>query len=261
MNGANLTGFIAAAAALAVFVTAYGRLRHVGIPIRAWSLAGFLILSIPSALVAAYYAGIPLEHAWYYEMRSWRGSEFFILPAGAAAGVMATFLPKLLVALPVFGLLSAAIGPYLKPVVMPLAEEDFAEEWRTGYCLQSTASTCGPASACTIAKFLGVNLTERETARAAHTYQNGTEAWYLARVLRKRGFKVRFDFRDGFLPDAVFPAVVGVKLGSIGHFIPVLEVRGSQVHIADPLRGGEWISMDTFHSRYGFTGFHMTVSR
>ncbi|WAC21556.1 cysteine peptidase family C39 domain-containing protein [Luteolibacter sp. SL250] len=261
MNGANLTGFLAAAVALAAFSMAYASLRQARTAIRARVLAILLVLAMPSALVAAYYAGVPLEYGWYYEMRSWPGSEFLILPAGAAAGALATFLPRLLLALPLSALLAAAVIPYLKPVIMPLMDGDFAEEWVDGYSLQSTASTCGPASASTIARSLGMNLTEKKTARAAHTYHNGTEAWYLARYLRSRGAKVHFDFRESFSPDVEFPAVVGVKLGSTGHFIPVLEVKGDQIHIADPLRGGEWISMEAFHARYGFTGFHMTVSR
>jgi hypothetical protein len=179
----------------------------------------------------------------------------------AAAGALATFLPRLLLALPLFVLLATAVVPYLKPVIMPLRDGDFMEEWVDGYCLQSTASTCGPASASTIAKSLGLSLTEKETARAAHTYHNGTEAWYLARYLRSRGAKVHFEFRDSFSREVEFPAVVGVKLGRTGHFIPVVEVEGDQIHIADPLRGGEWISMEAFHARYAFTGFHMTVSR
>lgn len=261
MNGANLTGFIAAAAAIAAFSMAYASLRQAKTATRALVLAFLVILAIPSVLVAAYYAGVPLEYAWYYEMRSWPGSEFLILPTGAAAGAMATFVPRLLLALPLFALLVTAVVPYLKPVIIPLPDGDFAEEWVEGYSLQSTASTCGPASASTIAKSLGLDLSEKQTARAAHTYHNGTEAWYLARYLRSRGAKVRFDFRDSFSPEVEFPAVVGVKLGRTGHFIPVLEVMGDQIHIADPLRGGEWISMEAFRARYGFTGFHMTVSR
>jgi hypothetical protein len=260
MDGANMTGFLAGAGAAAAFSIAYARLRPLKKATRAKAFIVLAVLAIPSPLFAAYYLGLPLEYAWYYEMRAWTGSEFLILPAGAAAGALATFLPRLLLALPLFALLAMAIIPYLKPVIMPLQDGDFAEEWKDGYCLQSTASTCGPASASTIAKSLGINLTEKETARAAHTYQNGTEAWYLARYLRRQGAKVHFDFRDTFSPDVKFPAVVGVKLGRTGHFIPVLEMKGDQIHIADPLHGGEWISMESFRARYGFTGFHMTVS-
>jgi hypothetical protein len=52
-----------------------------------------------------------------------------------------------------------------------------------------------------------------------------------------------------------------VKLGSIGHFIPVLQVDGDRFLIADPLVGKEWVARDELLRRYVFTGFYMPVKK
>lgn len=98
-------------------------------------------------------------------------------------------------------------------------------------------------------------------ARAAYSYNGGTEAWYLARFVRTKGLHPRFDFRTSFSPSAGSPAVVGVKFGSAGHFIAVLDVHGDQVTLADPLRGEEHLSLSEFRRRYVFTGFHMVITK
>ena len=71
----------------------------------------------------------------------------------------------------------------------------------------------------------------------AHSYAGGTEAWYLARAVRARGFKVRFQFAEGFDPGMAFPAVVGVRWGEIGHFIPIMSMQGDKYVIGDPTVG------------------------
>lgn len=261
MNGVNIAGIVAAGAAAIVCVSIYVLSRRFTRTTRWGIFVTFAIFSIPSLLVAAYYLQLPLEHAWFYEMRSWSGSEFLILPVAVATGIFGTFLPRPLFAGPLSALLAIAVIPYLKPVLMPLTDHDFQAEWKGDTCIQSTSSTCGPASIATISRRLGGTISEKGAARAAHTYQNGTEAWYLARYLRKQGYEVYFDFRDTFSPEVEFPAVVGVKLGRIGHFIPVLAAWEDEIVIADPLQGEERISRQEFHQRYGFTGFHMPVSR
>ena len=260
MNGVNIMGIMAGIAAIVAFAMSCRMLRGKKAATRTALLFIFSLLSLPSLFVAVYYLRLPLEYAWFYEMRSWRGSEFLIVFAGCAAGAAATFLPRLLLVLPLSGLLGVAAIPYLKPVLLPLADADFHEEWKNGACIQSTSSTGGPASISTILKKLGSIGSEKDAARAVHTYQNGTEAWYLARYVRSKGFKARFDFHGTFSPTVELPAVVGVKLGNIGHFIPVLAVEPDHIVIADPLRGEERLPLHEFHRRYGFTGFHMLIS-
>jgi hypothetical protein len=111
----------------------------------------------------------------------------------------------------------------------------------------------------TILRACGVPANEREIARSAHSYQGGTEAWYLARYVRQRGLRGRFEFRDDFDPSVGLPAVTGVRLGSNGHFIAVLAVAGDRVVFADPLSGRWEITMEEFRQRYRFTGFHLVI--
>lgn len=97
-------------------------------------------------------------------------------------------------------------------------------------------------------------------AAEAHSCAGGTEAWYLARAAAARGFNARFDFQPGFAPDSGLPAVVGVRLGTIGHFIPVLGREGDGYVTGDPLRGREVLTLEQLHRRYEFTGFHLRVA-
>ena len=57
------------------------------------------------------------------------------------------------------------------------------------------------------------------------------------------------------------PAVVGARLGGIGHFIAVLAVDGDQIAFADPMVGERHISIAQFRHRYQFTGFHIVVTK
>ncbi|MFK5922022.1 MAG: cysteine peptidase family C39 domain-containing protein [Verrucomicrobiota bacterium] len=128
-------------------------------------------------------------------------------------------------------------------------------------CLQSTSSTCGAASGATILKALGVEVTESQLAAEAHSYMGGTEAWYLARALRKRGVTVRFRHGEGLDAEVNFPAIAGVRLGKVGHFIAILGKEGELFQIGDPLRGEESLAAEDLLKRYGFTGFYMEVGR
>jgi hypothetical protein len=95
----------------------------------------------------------------------------------------------------------------------------------------------------------------------AHSYSGGTEAWYLARAARARGFDARFEFGSGFSPERGLPAVIGVRLGSIGHFIAILDQEGDRFIVGDPLIGQELLSREEMEQRYDFTGFHMRIKR
>jgi len=224
----------------------------------AWLLP-LVVLSVPACLMALYYLHVLPEWAWFYTFRSWPGSEFCVVPFGAASALFASFLSRPLLVLPLGGFLGASLVPYLKPVLWPIEEKDFADHWEEGVCRQSTFSTCGPASLATILQGDGVKVTEREIARSAHSYQGGTEAWYLARYARAKGMKARFVLCESFDPQVDFPAIVGVKNGTSGHFIAVLDCSDGRVTVADPLYGREILSLEELHKRYRFTGFHLVV--
>lgn len=246
---------------IAIFALSYGWLRKQSTKTRLAFLLLSALLSIPSLLFAAYYLHVIPERAWFYELHSWRGAELLLVFVGCATAALAACLPRWLVAFPLFALISVGAIPYLKPLLVPLPEDALGDHWKGDACLQSTSSTCGPASTCTILKDLGLPATEREAARACFSYGGGTEAWYLARYVRKKGGTAHFDFRDTFAADLSLPALVGVRMGGVGHFIAVLAIDGDQVKFADPLVGEEVLPMEKFRKRYKFTGFHMSVGR
>jgi len=222
----------------------------------------FTLLAIPSLLFVVYYLHLLSERAWFYTLRSWHGTEFLVVFLGCAGGAAASLFHRLLVGFPLFALLVIAVAPYIKPALAPLPDCLFHEHWQGDICIQSTLATCGPASVSTILRRLGAeSASEREAARASYSYAGGTEAWYLARYVRSKGFVPRFDFRRTFSPAVGLPAVVGVRVGGVGHFIAVLDMSNDQVTFADPLCGEEHLSLSEFYRRYSFTGFHMVIAK
>ncbi len=257
----NFIGVAAVVLSVVAFAVTHTQLRPRLISTRILYLCGFALLAVPSVWFAVYYLHILREHEWFYALRSWPGSEFLVVFLGCAGGAAAALLPRLLLGLPLFAVLALGVVPYIKPLIGPLPDDVFHEQSQGDVSLQSTPSTCGPASVTTILRRLGVSATERATARAAFSYGGGTEAWYLARYVRSRGLSARFDFRRTFSPSAGLPALVGVRLGGVGHFIAVLDLRDDQITFADPLSGEEHLSLAQFQRRYDFTGFHMVIER
>lgn len=257
----NLLGIWAAVAAAAVFSLGYRDLRKRTLGWRAGVLVAASGLSVPACLMGLHYLHVFPERAWFYGFRSWAGSEFCVLPLAVAAAALASLLPRACLTLPLFGLMSAALVPHLKPLLGPIDDGEFENRWHRGVCQQSTFSTCGPASVATLLKLHGVEVTEKQVARAAHSYEGGTEAWYLARFARRQGLRPRFEFRETFDPEAGLPAVVGVRLGTNGHFIAVLGISDGKVTFADPLIGREVLPVGDFRARYRFTGFHLVIKR
>lgn len=226
-------------------------------------LAGLIfgILAVPSILFAIYYLHILPERAWFYTLRSWFGSELLTVFLGAAGGALATLLPRFLLIIPLGLTVTTSLVPYLKMVMNPLKEADLKELWEGDACLQSTESTCGPASSASILRFLGEDASEHEAAISAHSTASGTEAWYLARYFRSRGLTSKFDFHSTFSPSVPLPAVVGVRLGSSGHFIAVLKISDGLVTFIDPLSGKRELAVKEFIKIYTFTGFHLSVAK
>ena len=257
----NPLGLAGVAICLVAFQVTHRRL--VPLPIsRQWPwLFAFAVLALPSAGFALHYLHLWGEAEWFYELRSWPGSEFLAVFLGCAGGAAAALLPRRLLALSLLAVLGLAVLPHVKPLVGPLRDEAFCEPSLDGVCRQSTLSTCGPASMVNILRHLGLSATEREIARAAFTYSGGTEAWYLARHARRRGLSARFDFRETFSPEAGLPALVGVRLGRAGHFIAVLELKNGVITFVDPLRGQDQCPLDEFQNGHDFTGFHLVIQQ
>lgn len=128
--------------------------------------------------------------------------------------------------------------------------------------MQSTLSTCGPASTATILNSLGAKTSERELATECHTYQGGTESWYLARAIRRRGFEAAFRIEPENPPSLPSPAIAGVVLrGGAGHFIAVLSQTPDRAVIADPMKGKLVLDRASLLRLYHFTGFFLVVGR
>jgi hypothetical protein len=255
----NWQGVISALLAFVCFLFAYRVAAKAKTKTRLFFGATAIVLAIPGASFAGYYAHVFREPSWYYQFRSVSGTELLIVFVGVAGGIAASILPRILLVFPLLGVAAFAIAPIVKPIIGPIPEGTLGNEWDDGVCLQSTPSTGGAAAVATILKDLGEDTKESELAAEAHSYIGGTEAWYLARTVRSRGFDVRFDFALGFKADADFPAVVGVRLDSVGHFIPILRREGDQFLVGDPLRGRELLSREELLQRYDFTGFYMLI--
>ena len=262
MAGYNWLGLICGVLAVLFFALVHRAGRRSTRPrLSAWS-GGALVLASPGLLFAAHYLRVVPEWSWFYEMRSWRGSELWGLPLGVLGGCAAAWLPRRALLLPLLATTGAATGPFLKPVLAPLPENEFREVWTKEVCIQSTLATCGPASLATVLRARGVEVRERDMARAAHSYRGGTEAWYLAREARARGMQAKF-LREAGFPEAVrWPAIMGVKVEEgRGHFIPFLGREGERFLVGDPMIGPEKLTREELERRYRFTGFALELSR
>jgi len=255
----NWLGIFSAILAFAAFFVVYRAAGNTPAGKRVLFALLAIVAAIPGASFAVYYAHVLPEPAWYYQFRSIAGTELLIVFTGVAGGLVAALLPRVLVILPLLGVAAFSTAPIIKPFIGPLPAGTMQDEWDGDVCLQSTPSTCGAASTATVLKQLGVEVSESELAAEAHSYAGGTEAWYLARAARSRGVEVDFEFTRGFTPEEGLPAVVGVRLGSVGHFIPVLGQEGDRFIVGDPLRGRELLSRIELSQSYHFTGFHMRM--
>lgn len=228
-----------------------------------------MLLAAPGVLYAAYYSRLLGEPIWLYQTRTMPGSELLASFAGFAAGwFQVRVIPGLrlsragkMLLVPVllaFGLML----PYLKPVFRPLRLSSLRDEWSEGVCMQSSFATCGPASAATILRELGVQASERELAVEAFSCASGTENWYLARALRRRGLTTGFRLDKNL--QAPLPAIAGVRLVNLdnsGHFIALLKHEGGGFVVADSMEGRFTNTLVQLRDKYAFTGFLMTVSR
>ncbi|MFC7338155.1 cysteine peptidase family C39 domain-containing protein [Haloferula chungangensis] len=257
----NGIGIISAILAFVAFALSYRYAKKESLKRRLILSFIAILLAIPGASFAAYYAHIFPETEGYYQFRSIPGTELLFVFIGIAGGLVASLLHRLMLVIPLFGVAAFSIVPLLKPIFGPIPEGSLSEKWDGKVCLQSTPSTCGAASTATILTYLGKPTTEAEIAADAHSYVGGTEAWYLARAIRARGYKAHFNLTKGFDEHAEFPALVGVTIGSLGHFIAILSKEGDRYHVGDPLVGDETLTEKELLIRYRFTGFYLPVSQ
>ncbi len=231
---------------------------------------GHHFLWIISLLLAGVTLLFPLAYVWdglaeqplYCALRTLPGAELSVALIGLPAGLLARRRPRRLL---LIMLLAVSLGytmiPFVKPILRPFPDGALRSEtrWADDVCLQSTASTCGPASLCTILRALGVDAEEAELARAAFSCSSGTENWYLARTARARGLSAAF-LRCEEIGDVPTPAIVGVGVGGAGHFVVLLENNGGLLTVGDPLIGRLVLTAEEFRARYPFDGFVLRVA-
>jgi Peptidase C39 family len=257
----NWLGVVCASLSVLAFPIVYRWGLKIPARARLWPTAAAFLPALPGASFAFYYTHLLPEPAWYFQFRSLPGTELLIIPIGLAGGLVATYFPRLTVMLPLLATVAFSVVPFMKPFVAPLPMSVLSDIWDGDVCKQSTPSTCGAASTATLLKNFGLPVTEAEVATAAHSYMGGTEAWYLARYIRARGLQARFHNGKGFEADIPLPALVGVRLGTVGHFIPMLVRSNGKFAIGDPLSGRELLTREELLERYQFTGFYMTVEK
>jgi hypothetical protein len=229
-----------------------------------WAVAG-IVCAAPAILFATYYLHWFDDALWFYRFRSAPWTELTAAGAGLLAGLLYAWLAAIgrtwRIAVPLL-LAAGLFVPYMKAVVAPLDTAMLHDRCTDGVCLQSTASTCGPASAASILRLFNIEESERTLAREAYTSSGGTENWYLARALRRRGFPVDYEIMEQPVTRLPYPAVAGVRLpGGAGHFVAILGESGDAYVIGEPMRGRMSVPKARLRDAYDFTGFFMVVGK
>lgn len=253
------------AIALSLFVIGERSIRRCRTPGSKLGVAAlWLVLSIPGFLFPLYYMHWFDSAKWFYEFRSLPFTELTAAGAGLFAGALAEivrggrFLSRPFLAV-LLGL--GVVAPHLKPVVAPVSSHRFLNRWQDDVCLQSTQSSCGAASAATLFRMFGFNLRERDIAEECHTYLGGTENWYLARAFRRRGLALNYRIEQGLPADLRTPAIAGVRVGGVGHFIAIMDHANGRFITGDPLVGRQEVPEERMRRQFAFTGFFMEIQR
>ncbi len=232
------------------------------------------VMALPAVLFAAYYGHLLDSTGWFYRFRAVPYSELTASGVGLATGLVIGLIlhgikrglsrgfAGSVSGLLLFGTLLLLFVPYAKPLIAPLRIA-FQEQWRDGICLQSTPSTCGPASAATLLRRFGRTASERELAQECYSSGSGTENWYLVRALRHRGLRIEIRLTSPQPAALPFPSIAGTQLGGrggTGHFITLLGQIEGRLLIGDPVGGRSLLTSDELRSRYYLTGFFLVAS-
>jgi len=126
--------------------------------------------------------------------------------------------------------------------------------------MQTTHSTCGPASLATILAYSGIPTSERDVASGSYTSAGSTEIWYIMRYARHHGMQARLRVEKD-LASIPAPAILGTVSGKFGHFITLLEKVDGGFIIGDSMYGRKEFSQNEFKKRYGFNGFAVSFTR
>lgn len=219
--------------------------------IRTFLLVLFLLLALPGLLMVGYYFHVVKAGIWFIEFRTIHHIEVINALLGLGFGYW--FSGKNSRWLGVVLLIVLLGIPYIKPIIRPLTI-DKENGWSGEVCLQSTGATCGPASLATIFNVFGIHKQEYEIAKASYSSNSGTEIWYLLRYAKSNGLNYTCSIKKSIM-EVHPPAIVGVYLGNIGHFITVLEIQPDSVIVGDPLDGRNEYPKEKFDQVYRMDGF------
>lgn len=228
-----------------------------------------LMAAVPAVLFVIYYTGYLGEPGWFYSFRATQATELSACGVGLLAGWLhsqrsqnPTLRKQISAAfIPFITLICVAI-PYLKQIFLRPDWASFSDRWSGNVCLQSSESSCGPASAATLLRLNGKRVSEKQIAQESFTTRRGTENWYLVRALRRHGLRVNYAIQKPNSVDFLFPSIVGVRLGGktgAGHFIVVLGKQGNKYVIGDPLDGREELNESDLLDQYYLTGFSIVA--
>lgn len=253
-----MTLLLAAAAALVAFIVGRFLARRNSFGgARVVALVLVVCAGLPCLLFIAYYAHV-VDTLIYFEWRARPVTDALPSLVGLTVGWFSSratgrgVLASAVATLVLVGLAHAK--PHLIPLTQPLQDA-----WQANVCLQSTEATCGPCSAATVLRSLGVTANEAGLAAQAHTSATGTLNWLLVRALRARGLTANFR-QPRRIEDVAAPAIVGVRVGQVGHFISYMGRDAKGYLLGDPLVGPETLSPAQFARRYQFDQFAIEVS-
>jgi hypothetical protein len=227
---------------------------------------------IPLMLVLIYGVAIHFPAISFTPPISWMmmGRKKFAILGFIAAMVLTTPLSRLplkrdrvvISALMAVIIFFMSVWPFLAPAFnrKQLAELQTQIDGN-GICRQRTDYTCGPASAVTALRKLGLPAEEGQLAILSCTSSmTGTPPDILAEVLQNqygkdgliahyRTFKNISELKQAGLTLAV------VKFGfMVDHYVAVLDVTDSEVIVGDPLDGLDKMSYEEFQQKWRFVG-------
>ena len=219
--------------------------------------------AVPGVTILLDYTHLFGNAAWFYNFRTAPYTEISMCGLGWILGYSYSLIaPEGFGARAVWpaGLLVLVAVPFIKPVLDPIDLNSLRSTCPDSVCMQTTYSTSGPSSAASILLSLGQEASEKCLAREALTSKGGTELWYLARALRRRGFATSYLVRSAAPVVFPAPAVAGVILrGGTGHFIGIVSRSADQLTVVDPLKGKFTVSDKQLKEKYHFSGVFLLI--
>ncbi len=234
-----------------------------------WWLAGYFI---PLGLMISYGLARRFPPLSFEPPLSWMmmGRNQYAVIGFIIAMVLSTLLSRLprrpdrnaVCVFIIVGVMHSAVWPFLAPAF----NRRHLEGLKTridgdGICLQSNDYNCGPASAVTALRRLGLPAEEGQLAILAHTSTaTGTPPDILARALSEHygpdGVRAEYrPFRNVEELRAAGLTLALVKFSfTLDHWVTVLEVTATDVVVGDPLAGLIRESHADFRARWRFVG-------